>query len=197
VRGNHDAYHGEDFASHAPLLVTLPGVTLAVIDTSIPGKASGGVSAPTLEWLDQTAAEADRPVLVFGHHHAWNPDSEERPEAYFGINPDDSEQLVAVVARRPRIVGYFAGHTHRNRVRRFSATGDVPWVEVACVKDFPGAWAEYRVYEGGILQVFRRISAPDALAWSDKTRDMYAGLYEMYAFGAIEDRCFPIATERP
>jgi 3',5'-cyclic-AMP phosphodiesterase len=196
VRGNHDAYYGEDFASHAPLLVTLPGVTLAVIDTSVPGKASGGVSAETLEWLDQTAAEADRPVLLFGHHHAWNPDSPERPEAYFGINPDDSEQLVAVVARRPRIVGYFAGHTHRNRVRRFPATGDVPWVEVACVKDFPGAWAEYRVYEGGILQVFRRISAPDALAWSHKTRDMYGGLYEMYAFGAIEDRCFPIATER-
>ena len=117
-------------------------------------------------------------MLVFGHHHAWNPDSSERPEAYFGINPDDSERLVEVVARRPRIVGYFAGHTHRNRVRRFSATGDVPWVEVACVKDFPGAWAEYRVFEGGILQVFRRISSPEALAWSEKTRDMYGGLYE-------------------
>jgi 3',5'-cyclic-AMP phosphodiesterase len=196
VRGNHDAYHGEDFASHAPLAVTLPGVTLAVIDTSIPGKASGGVSAESLAWLDTLAAEADRPVLLFGHHHAWNPDSAGRPEAYFGINPDDSERLVEVVARRPRIVGYFAGHTHRNRVRRFSATGEVPWVEVACVKDFPGAWAEYRVYEGGILQVFRRISAPDALAWSEKTRDMYAGLYEVYAFGALADRCFPIAVDR-
>jgi 3',5'-cyclic-AMP phosphodiesterase len=195
VRGNHDAYHGEDFASHAPLSVSLPGVTLAVIDTSIPGKASGGVSASTLEWLDQLAAEADRPVMLFGHHHAWNPDSPQRPEAYFGINPDDSDRLVEVVARRPRIVGYFAGHTHRNRVRRFSATGDVPWVEVACVKDFPGAWAEYRVFEGGILQVFRRISAPEALAWSEKTRDMYGGLYEMYAFGALDDRCFAFGVD--
>src|SRR4029453_13329364 len=53
VRGNHGPSHGEDFPSHAPLLVNLPGVTLAVIDTSIPGKASGGVSASTLEWLDQ------------------------------------------------------------------------------------------------------------------------------------------------
>jgi Icc protein len=194
VRGNHDAYYGEDFASHAPRAVSLPGVTLAVIDTAVPGKASGGVSADTLEWLDQIGAEADRPVLLFGHHHVWNPESAKRPEAYFGINPDDSERLVEVVARRPRIVGYFAGHTHRNRVRRFSATGEVPWVEVACVKDFPGAWAEYRVFEGGILQVFRRISTPEALAWSEKTRDMYGGLYEMYAFGALEDRCFPIAT---
>ncbi|HEX6424235.1 MAG TPA: metallophosphoesterase [Acidimicrobiales bacterium] len=196
VRGNHDAYHGEDFASAAPLSRTLPGVTLAVLDTSIPGKASGGVSAESLEWLDTLAAEADRPVLVFGHHHPWNPDSGVRPEAYFGINPDDSERLVEVVARRPRIVGYFAGHTHRNRVRRFSATRDVPWVEVACVKDFPGAWAEYRIFEGGILQVFRRISAPEALAWSEKTRDLYGGIYEEYAFGALDERCFVIATDR-
>ena len=196
VRGNHDAYYGQDFASDAPTSVTLPGVTLAVLDTAVPGRAGGGVSAESIEWLDTLAAEADRPVMVFGHHHAWNPASAERPEAYFGINPDDSERLVEVVARRPRIVGYFAGHTHRNRVRRFPSTGDVPWVEVACVKDFPGAWAEYRVHEGGILQVFRRISAPDALAWSHKTRDMYGGLYEVYAFGALADRCFPIAVDR-
>ena len=195
VRGNHDAYYGQDFASHAPVSVTLPGVTLAVVDTAVPGLAGGGLSAESIEWLDTLAAEADRPVMVFGHHHAWNPASAQRPEAYFGINPADSERLVEVVARRPRIVGYFAGHTHRNRVRRFPATGDLPWVEVACVKDFPGAWAEYRVYEGGILQVFRRISAPDALAWSHKTRDMYGGLYEMYAFGTLADRCFPIAVD--
>lgn len=196
VRGNHDAYYGEDFASHAPVAVHLPGVTLAVIDTTIAGKASGGLAADTIEWLDQLAAEADRPVLVFGHHHAWNPDSSTRPDAYFGINPDDSERLVEVVARRPRIAGYFAGHTHRNRVQHFSATRDVPWVEVACVKDFPGAWAEYRIFEGGILQVFRRISAPEALAWSEKTRDMYGGLYEDYAFGDLDERCFTVDTLR-
>jgi predicted phosphodiesterase len=192
VRGNHDAYHGEDFASDAPVARTLPGVIVALIDTSIPHLASGGVSAETLDWLDALAADADRPVLVFGHHHPWNPDSPERPEGYFGINPEDSERLVELIARRPRICGYFAGHTHRNRVRRFRATGGVPYVEVACVKDFPGAWAEYRVFEGGILQVFRRISAPEALAWSEKTRDMYAGLYDAYAFGDLGDRCFVI-----
>ena len=131
-------------------------------------------------------------MLVFGHHHPWNPDSHSREATYFGINPDDSEALVAVFARRPSLVGYFAGHTHRNRVRRFQATGGVPWVEVACVKDFPGAWAEYRVYEGGILQVMRRISSPAALAWTEKTRGMFGGLYVDYAFGQLADRCFPI-----
>jgi 3',5'-cyclic-AMP phosphodiesterase len=192
VRGNHDGYFGETFAADAPFAVELPGVTLAVIDSTIPLQTPGQVTAETLEWLDQLAAEADRPVLVFGHHHAWNPDSSVRPEGYFGINPDDTDKLVELVARRERIAGYFAGHTHRNRVRQYNATRDVPWVEVAAVKDFPGAWAEYRVFEGGILQIFRRISAPEALAWSEKTRDMYAGLYFDYAFGELSDRCFVV-----
>jgi hypothetical protein len=129
---------------------------------------------------------------VFGHHHPWSPDSHERSATYFGILPDDAERLVAVVARHPGILGYFAGHTHRNRARRFTATGDRPWVEVACVKDYPGTWAEYRVFEGGILQIHRRISTPEALAWSEKTRHMYAGTYAEYAFGALGDRCFAL-----
>jgi hypothetical protein len=122
----------------------------------------------------------------------WSPESRSREATYFGINPDDSEKLVEVFARRRSLVGYFAGHTHRNRVRRFAATGDTPWVEVACVKDFPGAWAEYRVFEGGILQVHRRISTPEALAWTEKTRGMFGGAYYHYAFGRLEDRCFPV-----
>jgi predicted phosphodiesterase len=192
LRGNHDAYEGESFADNAPFVIDLPGVRLAAIDTVIPRHHTGAVSADQLEWLDATAAASDRPVLVFGHHHVWSPESRSREDGYFGINPDDSEGLVEVVARRPSIRGYFAGHTHRNRVRRFAVTGDVPWVEVACVKDFPGTWAEYRVFEGGILQVHRRISTPEALVWTEKTRGMFRGLYPDYAFGQLEDRCFAI-----
>ena len=62
-----------------------------------------------------------KPVLVFGHHHPWDPSSHERNDHYFGINPDDSEALCAVIGRCESIAGYFAGHTHRNRVRRFDA----------------------------------------------------------------------------
>lgn len=192
VRGNHDAYTGATFAAFPVAEVTLPGVRLAMIDTSIPGRAGGGVQPAQLEWLDALAAGSDRPILLFGHHHCWDPSSQERPEEYFGIRPADSEQLVELVARRPSIIGYFAGHTHRNRVRRFAATGEVPWVEVACVKDYPGAWAEYRVHEGGVLQVMRRISSPEALAWTEKTRHMFEGLYANYAFGELADRCFTI-----
>ena len=191
VRGNHDAMSGETLATE-PLCVDLPGARLALLDTVIPGRDTGRLSSEQLEWLDELAASADRPVLVFGHHHPWSPASKRRSPSYFGINPDDSEALVELVARRASIAGYFAGHTHRNRVRRFAATGDVPYVEVASVKDFPGSWAEYRVFEGGVLQIHRRISSPAALAWSERCRSLYWGLYPGYAFGRLADRCFPV-----
>jgi len=194
VRGNHDGYHGGTYAATPAQRVDLPGVTLAILDTTNPGHTPGRVTPEQVAWLDDLAGSADRPVLVFGHHHAWSPDSNERPHNYFGIPPDDSERLVDVVARHPGILGYFAGHTHRNRVRRFSATGDRPWTEVACVKDYPGTWAEYRVHEGGILQVHRRISTPDALTWTEQTRHMYAGTYAAYALGRLEDRCFAMRS---
>ena len=99
-----------------------------------------------------------------------------------------------MVAARPEIAGYFCGHTHRNRVRHFEATGSMPWVEVACVKDFPGSWAEYRVFDGGILQIHRRISTPATLEWSETCRGLYDGHidYPAYAMGTLADRCFPI-----
>jgi predicted phosphodiesterase len=186
VRGNHDVVHGETFIAPTTVEVALPGVTLAALDTSVTGSGAGALSADQLEWLDELAVRSDSPVLVFGHHHCdLGP-----PSA--GIHPSDSEKLVQLVARRPSIAGYFAGHTHRNRIQRFRASGDVPWVEVSATKDFPGAWAEYRVFEGGILQVLHRISAPAALAWSEHTRAMFGGLYPAYSFGQLDERCFPI-----
>lgn len=196
VRGNHESYHHLERGATPTQEVVLPGARLALLDTSLDGVEYGGLSDDQLEWLDTLAAESDRPVVVLGHHHVWNPASKERPERYFGVRPDDSERLIEVVARRPRIAAYLAGHTHRNRVRHFPATGSVPWVEVACVKDFPGAWAEYQVHEGGISQVFHRISTPEALAWTEKTRHMFHDLYADYAFGALGERCFTIGVER-
>jgi 3',5'-cyclic-AMP phosphodiesterase len=193
IRGNHDVAPGARIADPGPVVVDLPGVRLALIDTTVAEQASGRVSADTLAWLDDQASTSDRPLLVFGHHHVWSPASRSRPDDYFGIHPDDSERLIELVARRPAIVGCFAGHTHRNRVRRFEATGAVPWVEVACVKDYPGTWAEYRVFEGGALQIHRRISTPQALAWTEQTRHMFADTYADYALGPPDQRSFPIA----
>jgi len=189
-RGNHDAMLSHTIAATGPFTVELDGVTLASIDTVRPGSEHGRIVDDQLDWLEALAGEASKPVLVFGHHHPWDPSSAERNDNYFGINPDDSEALCAVITRCEAIAGYFAGHTHRNRVRRFEAARNVPIVEVACVKDYPGAWAEYRIHEGGYTQLVHRISTPAAMAWTEKTRGMFAGLYRDYALGQQRDRSF-------
>ena len=69
----------------------------------------------------------------------------------------------------------------------------VPTIEIGCVKDFPGTWAEYRVYEGGVMLVVHRISTPQALDWSERCRHLYEEFgidYETYALGTLNERCF-------
>ncbi len=196
VRGNHDAIADPTMAlEDTPYAIELPstgstGVTLAVLDTVIPGTDGGQLTADQVQWLRDLATETPGPVLAFGHHYLWDLDSESRNPHTFGINPDDSEALAAVVANHENIVGYFAGHTHRNRVHRYAHVRHVPFVEVACTKDYPGAWAEYRIYEGGYTQVVRRVTEPTAFAWAERTRAMFAGLYTDYALGALEARSF-------
>jgi Icc protein len=190
TRGNHDAYKGQHVYT-GDEWIDLPGISIALIDTVRPESTPGAITAAQLQWLDDMAAGADRPVIVMGHHQQWI--SGKRHNEYFGLDPDSSDGLTEVVAHRPWIVAYTAGHTHRHRVRSMSC--GVPTIEVGCVKDFPGTWAEYRVYEGGITQVVHRMSSPQALSWSERCRHLMADFgidYETYAMGNLEDRCFNI-----
>ena len=197
VRGNHDAYKFQ-IGYDGDQWVELPGVCVALMDTVIPGGTTGMLSEQQLMWLDDHAANTDSPVIVMGHHQQWTHGGADnhRSEGYFGLHPDASEGLAEVVARRNSIIAYTAGHTHRHRVRAMSAALDVPTIEVGCVKDFPGTWAEYRVYETGVMQVVHRISSPEALGWSERCRHLYSDFgidYESYALGRLEDRCFTLA----
>jgi 3',5'-cyclic AMP phosphodiesterase CpdA len=197
VRGNHDAYKFQDGYA-GDQWIDVPGLSIALLDTVIPGKTTGTLSAEQLAWLDDGAAAADRPVLVMGHHQQWIGGSADEiggHDDYFGLHPDPSNALAEVVARRASIIGYTAGHTHRHRVRMMTnvdGAAAVPSIEIGCVKDFPGTWAEYRVYEGGVMQVVHRISTPEALRWSERCRHLYRDFgidYESYALGSLEDRC--------
>jgi Icc protein len=201
--GNHDkpGSGGEIPDVAAVQMVDVDGATIAVLDTARPGRAGGEVSIDQAEELDEAAARADRPLLVFGHHPAGGEDI----DRLFGpssagancLDPASTARLVSVVARRSSISAYFAGHTHRNKVRRLPQTGGFPWVEVGCVKDFPGSWAEYRVHESGVLQIHHRISSdPEALRWSERCRAMFGGRYPAYALGEESDRSFEIPMRR-
>ncbi len=195
VRGNHESWHHLDVAVWPTQERKLDGVTVALLDTSLDGQVHGGIDADQIEWLDELGERTDQPVLVMGHHPVWNPADVPRDwPKHFGLPPEPTEALAAVMARRPSLVGYFAGHTHRNKVVWLADAPSVPFVEVASVKDFPGSWAEYRVFDGAILQVHRRISTPAALDWSERTRAMFGGSYEGYSLGGLDDRCFMIDT---
>lgn len=190
VRGNHDAMAGRtEYVGDR--WIELPGVAIALLDTVIPDRESGTLSEAQIAWLDDRAAASIVPVMVMGHHQQWV--EGERSPTYFGLDPDASDALAGVIERREAIVAYLAGHTHRHRVRRTAA--GVPSIEIGCVKDFPGVWAEYRVFGGGIQQIVHRISTPDALAWSEQCRVLYRDFgmdYAAYALGPLDHRCFVI-----
>lgn len=195
ARGNHDSYrHQSEYAGDQ--LIALPGVIVALLDTAIPGATTGTITPEQIDWIDDVCADTDRPVFVMGHHQQWIRSGPEpkRSDDYFGLHPDASDRLDELAARRSAVVAYAAGHTHRHRVRPMTRSG-VPSIEIGCTKDFPATWAEYRVYEGGIMQVVHRMSTPEALAWSESCRGLYSDFgvdYATYALGELTDRCFTI-----
>ena len=191
--GNHDHPAGGPCFDVEPVAFRdLDGATVAVVDTTRAGEVGGHLDAEQIDALDERAARADRPVLIFAHHPVADPELTPVIGEGSGLDEASTRELVALVARRPAIAGWFAGHTHRNRVRRFAPTGMAPFAEVASTKDFPGSWAEYRVYEGGILAVHHRIGDPAALGWSERCRAMFFGLYPRWALGSLEDRCYVV-----
>ncbi len=193
VLGNHDVHTKRP--EGAPLMqqVDLPGVTLAILDTSIDQQATGQIRPEQLSWIEKIAKKADRPVMIFGHHHLWTSDKK-RDAKFFGINPDDSEKLIAIMRENKKIVGYFCGHTHSNHVSYDSKLPSVPLVECAALKEFPGAWDEYRVYETGIQQIMHRLESKECLRWEERTSKLELGLYEKHHYGKLADRCFTIKS---
>jgi 3',5'-cyclic AMP phosphodiesterase CpdA len=197
VRGNHESYNHLEVACDPWQERKLEGVTVALLDTSRDGKVNGILTGDQLDWLDELGSRSDQPVLVFGHHPAWDSESDPHSDETYGLLPDCTEHLAGIFRRRPTLTAYFAGHTHRNKVIHIEGLEGVPFGEVSCVKDFPGSWAEYRVFEGNINAVHRRIEGDEALRWTEKTRGMYGGTYTSYASGALTDRCFEIPIRPP
>ena len=59
MRGNHDAYRGQtEYAGDE--WIELPGVAVALLDTTIPTATTGHLTAEQLDWLDAGAAASDR-----------------------------------------------------------------------------------------------------------------------------------------
>ncbi len=202
--GNHDHYgllDGEEVDGYgllgqpaAPRTLELGGWCLVLLDTVEPGQHHGVFPDERLRWLESTLTrthELQVPTLLLMHHQPVPPEFSDRFPNRIGMLPEHSVRLLALIGRYPQVKGVLIGHTHRNRVRRYPATGPVPFVEVNCSKDYPGGWAHYRLYDdGSFRQEVRRTSTDRALAHSTRCRDLFAGGYRDFVLGTLASRCF-------
>ena len=193
--GNHDGgdYQGADFAIEATRLGQaadqvhvrdLGSWRIVVADTVVTGKRTGTFTKSG-EAIVQACQEWDGPCLVALHHQLMR----RRVPHYVptGIPSVEAEPFLRrLLAANPRVL-VTSGHTHRHRTRRH---GSVVVTEVGSTKDYPGTWAGYELYEGGVVQTVHRIADPEALMWNERTRQAALGIWGWWAPGTLADRCF-------
>jgi Icc protein len=195
ILGNHDVKPAADgpavlrssglrVATSAEAL-DLPGLRVILMPSAHPGFIHGHwMQADRAEAL-RLAAEVDSPVFVATHHNPQRfdfpnelPTGVPRREAKPFLDGLDRVQPGSVVA---------CGHTHRHHRRHYNS---LLITEIGSTKDFPGAWAGYVVYEGGIRQIVRRVEEPSARAWTDRTGRALFGLWRYWAPGLRSHRCW-------
>lgn len=127
VPGNHDsrdlmraAFPQAAYASASGALdqlVTVKGLDLLLLDSSVPGQPHGELEAATLQWLDDTlSASQERPALIFLHHPPfiagiWHMDRQ---------NLLNADLLAPIVKRHPRVQLVATGHVHRATLTMFA-----------------------------------------------------------------------------
>ena len=202
--GNHDYLaraRGEDVDGYAllgqptaPRVVELAGWRLVLLETSEPGLHHGVFGVDRIAWLEEQLVESmerESPTLLLMHHQPVPPEHADGYPNSIGIKPEDSLRLFEAVGNCSSVKGVLIGHTHRNRVRYRPESKNVPWAEVANSKDYPGAFAHYRLFEdGSFRQEVRRISSERALAHSTRCSNLFNGMYRHFALGPLEARSF-------
>ena len=197
--GNHDNQMGVDSrailekqglrVAWVPRARDLPGVRLVLVNTvqGDPRYHRGQLPSEMSREVARLAAESPAPAWVALHHP---PELHRLPTVYppgvpFG---ESREFLDALVAAKPASF-VTCGHRHRNRRYDY---GPIIVSEVGSTKDYPGVWAGYKVYEGGLVQFVRRISRPDVISWTEATRRAINGQWHRWSPGRLDDRSFAV-----
>ncbi len=162
-------------------VVDVAGLRIVAVDTRTHRQA--GTVAATTDAVAAAVAGSSGGALVTLHHQLMTTSAPTYPPP--GIPASESRRFLDAVAEAQPASVVTSGHTHRHRARRH---GSVLVTEVGSVKDFPGTWAGYLVYEGGIVQTVRRIMAPDAIGWSQRTARMFGGAWGRWSPGRLSDR---------
>jgi len=204
--GNHDvrgrmhtatALRAAGFeATHDGSCRDLPGVRVVLGHSPIPDRHVGSLpEAHVAQVVGLAGGGAPAgggggsvpPVVVVLHHplRRWPVDTHYPPS----VRWRDSRHFASALREANPSAVVVSGHTHRNRLYR--ANGLLV-AEVGSTKDYPGQWAGYSVYEGGIRQVVRRIERPDAIAWNEMTKRALGGVWGWWSPGTLGDRCWTL-----
>ncbi|GAA1017793.1 3',5'-cyclic adenosine monophosphate phosphodiesterase CpdA [Acrocarpospora pleiomorpha] len=122
--GNHDSrgpfrkvmLDSNDVNEPINQVLRIPGATIILCDSSIPGRPEGRLDDTTLAWLDDTLAAETGPVFVGMHH----------PAAALGIPYVDDiglrepERYAAILERHPHVVATLVGHAHTGAATTFA-----------------------------------------------------------------------------
>jgi len=200
ILGNHDNKWGVDVrgilesqgvpVSWQPRARDLPGVRLVLMSTAHgdPRYHGGQLPAMMSERIAALARAAPGPAWVCLHHP---PEKLPFPTVYPpGLPFGESRQLLELLAAPEQPATFLTcGHRHRNRRYDY---GRLVVSEVSSTKDYPGVWAGYKVFEGGIIQLVRRTSRQDVMAWTEATRRAVNGQWRRWSPGRLADRCFSV-----
>ncbi len=96
----------------------LPGATVAMCDSTIPGRDEGVLDDTTLSWLDKTLAGApeDEPAFVCFHH----PPVVLHIPLVDEIRQFGDENLAEIVASHPNVTAVLCGHAHTAAASTFA-----------------------------------------------------------------------------
>ncbi len=199
ILGNHDSHLGVNvigILDHAGSPVTLqpraldiPGLRLLLLNTmhADPRYHRGHVPVEQAALVAELAAAAPGPVWLAMHHP---PDLHRYPTCYPpGVPFAESRALLRALEEANPSTFVTCGHRHRNRLYRH---GRLVISEVGSTKDYPGCWAGYKVFEGGLVQTVRRIARPDVIAWTEVTKRAMNGQWGRWSPGRLDDRCFAL-----
>lgn len=173
---------GLDFSSVQ--IKDLDGVRIVLADTSRDARGTGDLARMTDELLD--AVDCPLPVLLAFHHNI-----QHLPLPWFwppGLSSGNAMPVVAALEEANPNLFLTSGHTHRNRLHWLGRDRTIPYTEVSSTSDYPGVWAGYTANDSSIHQVVRRISAPDAIDWTERTRSVLAGVWPRWSQGHLHDR---------
>ena len=158
------------------------------LDSANLATGAGQLPAEQLEFLEAELEAGDATIPLFHHHVGDQSTLLGVPPATFGVAPADAQRFRSMLSGYDNVVGVYSGHTHRNNRTTSRETGNVPYFEGASTKEYPGGYTVVRLFEQGYMVNFWKTATREALAWSERSRGEYLGLYPYYTLGGFADR---------